>query len=309
MKKIINSTVLIALFLASCGENKEQATQQIAPLLVTSVVGIGKVLPLGGITELSVQQSNRVVKLFKQLGDTVRAGEVLFLLEADKQNIQVQQSQVSLQAATEQWKAANYDIDLAQLKLADLRKEWEISKQLFAKKAETAQKVFQDSIAYHQQLAVYQQKIQAQKAQQTALNEQKLTLENSKIAQQDQSYKALQDGILIRFDVTLGSVLAANTTFGELAPLTNYIVEGELDEYYAPLIKEGQSVAIVLVGQTEVVANGILSFVGAGLQNKSILYETIGEGSDRRVRRFTVKITDGQEHLLINQKVECKINL
>lgn len=308
MKKIINSSLVVSTLLLSCAAKEEkQAAVTIAP--VTTVVGIGKVLPLGGMVELSLQQSNKIVAINKQVGDTVRAGDVLFQLEVAKEDLQLAQTQTSYQAAAQQLQAAQYDIQLGKIKLSDLKTEWETSKKLLRNKAETPQKVLQDSIAYAQQLVSLQQQEQQIKAQTTALKEQQIAIETSQLAQQDQSFRAIQGGVLIRFDVTLGSILAANSTFGELAPLTSYVVEGEVDEYYANLIKNGQTVDIVLVGQTAVVAQGNITYVSAGLQNKSILYEAVGEGTDRRVRRFTVQITKGQEQLLLNQKVECKINL
>lgn len=308
MKKIINSSLVVSTLLLSCAAKEgKQAAVTIAP--VTTVVGIGKVLPLGGMVELSLQQSNKIVAINKQVGDTVRAGDVLFQLEVAKEDLQLAQTQTSYQAAAQQLQAAQYDIQLGKIKLSDLKTEWETSKKLLRNKAETPQKVLQDSIAYAQQLVSLQQQEQQIKAQTTALKEQQIAIETSQLAQQDQSFRAIQGGVLIRFDVTLGSILAANSTFGELAPLTSYVVEGEVDEYYANLIKNGQAVDIVLVGQTAVVAQGNITYVSAGLQNKSILYEAVGEGTDRRVRRFTVQITKGREQLLLNQKVECKINL
>src|SRR5690606_7037875 len=185
----------------------------------------------------------------------------------------------------------------------------ETSKRLLVNKAETPQKVFQDSIAYMEQKLTLDRQKQNFLAQKAALNEQRIALNTKQVAVNDKSFKALQDGILIRYDISVGTVLNANSVFGELAPLTDLVIEGELDELYANRLALGQNVELNLVGQTDVIAKGKLDFVGSSLQNKSIIYETIGEASDRRVRRFTVKITEGANLLLINQKVECKIHL
>lgn len=304
MKKIINSILLFSV-LTACGGNKKE----IKPIdsEPTFAVGIGKVLPQGGIADLSVGSPNKITKIYKKLGDDVKAGEILFDMEAITEKIQVEKNQAALNTAQQNLKASAMDVQLAETKLAKLKKEYETSKRLLQSNAETAQKVFADSIAYAEQLTTVKRQQQNLRAQEAALNEQQLSIKASQIALKDQSYEALQEGTLIRFDVNVGMVLNANVNFGELAPNQPLVVEGEIDELYANKIKVGQKVEIALVGQAKTIATGKLSFVGNSLQNKSILYETNGEGTDRRVRRFTVQLESGSEQLLINQKVECKI--
>lgn len=307
MKKIISSAFLASILLVSCGGNKDDVN--ITPVDPEFVVGIGKVLPEGGIVNLSVTSPSKVVKIYKQLGDQVKEGDVLFDMEAVSEKLQVDQSKASLYSAEENIKALSIDINSAELKLAKLKKDYETSKRLLVNKAETPQKVFQDSIAYMEQKLTLDRQKQNFLAQKAALNEQRIALNTKQVAVNDKSFKALQDGILIRYDISVGTVLNANSVFGELAPLTDLVIEGELDELYANRLALGQNVELNLVGQTDIIAKGKLDFVGSSLQNKSIIYETIGEASDRRVRRFTVKITEGANLLLINQKVECKIHL
>lgn len=307
MKKIISSAFLASILLVSCGGNKDDVN--ITPVDPEFVVGIGKVLPEGGIVNLSVTSPGKVVKIYKQLGDQVKEGDVLFDMEAVSEKLQVDQSKASLYSAEENIKALSIDINSAELKLAKLKKDYETSKRLLVNKAETPQKVFQDSIAYMEQKLTLDRQKQNFLAQKAALNEQRIALNTKQVAVNDKSFKALQDGILIRYDISVGTVLNANSVFGELAPLTDLVIEGELDELYANRLSLGQNVELNLVGQTDVIAKGKIDFVGSSLQNKSIIYETIGEASDRRVRRFTVKITEGANLLLINQKVECKIHL
>lgn len=307
MKKIISSTILACILLVSCGGDQESSTPvQLEP---TFLVGIGKVLPQGGIVELSTTSTNKVVKNYKNLGDQVKEGDVLFDMEAINEKLQVDQSAASLRSAEENIKTLSIDINSAELKLAKLKKDYETSKRLLANKAETPQKVFQDSMAFMEQKLALDRQKQNLIAQKSTLNEQRIALNSKQVAVSDKSFKALQDGILIRYDIRVGAVINANVSFGELAPNNELVIEGELDELYANKLVLGQTVDLNLVGQAEVIAKGKIDFVGTSLQNKSIIYETIGEGSDRRVRRFTVKITDGAEKLLINQKVECKIYL
>lgn len=305
MKKIINS-ILLAVIITACGGKQKD----VKPITEEPkyAVGIGKVLPEGGIVELSVGNPNKITKIYKKMGDWVKEGDILFDMDAVNEAIQVEKNQAALNTVHQNVKAVSYDVELAETKLAQFKQEFETSKRLYRSKAETAQKVFSDSIAYQEQLATVKRQKQNLVAQQASLKEQQLSIKSSQVTLKDQSFKALQAGRLIRFDVNVGQVLSANTVFGELAPNQPLVIEGEMDELYANQIKEGQRVDISLVGQSKVIATGKLSFVGTSLQNKSILYETIGEGTDRRVRRFTVQLESGKDDLLINQKVECKIH-
>lgn len=310
MKKIINKSILALCLLASCGnKNDNKAAENVTAAPVTTIVGIGKVLPEDGIVMLSVTQPSKVVTIHKKLGDDVEKGDILFELDAAKEDIKVDQSKATAAAAQADYKAAQQQVQIERIKLESLRKIYETSSNLFKANAETKEKLDQDSIAYYQQKALVREKELALQAQKTSLSEKDLAIKASKIDVQDKYYRALQAGSLIRFDVTLGEILTANNTFGELAPHKPLVIEGELDEFYADKIQIGQQVQISLTGQSETIAMGTIKYVGSSLQNKSIIYETVGEGQDRRVRRFTVQITSGQEHLLINQKVECKILL
>lgn len=307
MKKIINSILFCFLLLISC--SKKQEENQTPAIVVNEIVGIGKVLPKDGIITLSVTSPSKVIKIHKQVGDTLAKGDVLFEMESVTDQILLTQAKAEFQTANATASAKAMDVTLAKTKLVELKKEFETSKQLLKNQAETPEKVLRDSIAYIQQLKSIQQLEKQNIAQQAGIQEKKAKVNLQSQSVQDKKYTALQAGILLRFDVAVGQILNSNATFGEIAPQTALVIEAELDELYAHKIKKGHKVDIALVGQTEILAQGIIEYVGASLQNKSIIYEQVGESQDRRVRRFTVAITKGEENLLINQKVECKIKL
>lgn len=294
----------------SCSDKeKESKSIENSQEKISTVVGIGKVLPKNGIIPLSISQTNQVVALYKKMGDTVQAGELIFKMKAVSENLDVQLAKSSLQATLDKNKASAVDYEIEQIKLNELKQLFLTSKKLYNQKAETKQKVYLDSIAYVQQLQKVNQSKLNKVANNELMNEKEVQLKTALNKLNEQEFRALQSGILIRFDVALGQVLTANSIFGELAELSDLVIEGEVDELYASDIKTGQKVEIYLVGQNTMIAKGTISFAASSLQNKSIIYETIGEGSDRRVRRFTVAISNENKSLLINQKVECKIKI
>lgn len=307
MKKIINSLFLASVLLVACGKEKEKKVAPVTTAEISSYVGIGKVVPENGVLILTVDTPAKITKIHKKIGDKVTKGEMLFETEAITQQLQLEQATAGYQATKASNAISSSEIKQAQLKLADLKNQHQVSKRLYVQKAETKQKLVGDSLAYLQQQQVVKQLQDKQAADNARLQEQNVQVKAAKIDLASKKFTSAQDGILTVFDVQLGEILQPNTSFGELASNSELIIEAEMDEFYANEIKENQKVTISLVGQTTVIAKGEVSFVGLGLQNKSILYETIGEANDRRVRRFNVRITEGADKLLLNQKVECKL--
>jgi len=309
MKKITNKLFAISLLLLiSCGKEIKENPEEIS-ITINEIVGIGKVIPKDGIVLLSVDQPKKITKLNYRLGDTIAKGSVIFETEAQNELLAIKENQAVLQADQAALKVLGTEVKQEEIKLKDAISQWNLSKRLALKNAETKEKLREDSIAVVLQKQVLQQKRHNLNAQKKGLSQKEIQIQSSELAFNQQKFIAPQDGILTQFDVTLGEILTPNTVFGELATLSELVIEGEIDELYAHKIKLGQKVRVALVGQNQNIGRGTIVFVGTGLQNKSILYETIGEGMDRRVRRFTVKLDDTNSSLFINQKVECKIEL
>jgi len=309
MKKITNKLFAISLLLLiSCGKEIKENPEEIS-ITINEIVGIGKVIPKDGIVLLSLDQPKKITKLNYRLGDTIAKGSVIFETEAQNELLAIKENQAVLQADQAALKVLGTEVKQEEIKLKDAISQWNLSKRLALKNAETKEKLREDSIAVVLQKQVLQQKRHNLNAQKKGLSQKEIQIQRSELAFNQQQFIAPQDGVLTLLDVTIGETLSPNTVFGELATLSELVIEGEIDELYAHKIKLGQKVSIALVGQNENIGRGTIAFVGADLQNKSILYETIGEGMDRRVRRFTVKLDDTNSSLFINQKVECKIEL
>lgn len=309
MKKITNKLFAISLLLLiSCGKEIKEKPEEIS-ITINEIVGIGKVIPKDGIVLLSVDQPKKITKLNYRLGDTIAKGSVIFETEAQNELLAIKENQAVLQADQAALKVLGTEVKQEEIKLKDAISQWNLSKRLALKNAETKEKLREDSIAVVLQKQILQQKRHNLNAQKKGLSQKEIQIQSSKLAFNQQKFIAPQDGVLTLLNVTIGETLSPNTIFGELATLSELVIEGEIDELYAHKIKLGQKVSIALVGQNQNIGRGTIVFVGAGLQNKSILYETIGEGMDRRVRRFTVKLDDTNSSLFINQKVECKIEL
>src|SRR5690606_5796583 len=235
MKKITNKLFAISLLLLiSCGKEIKENPEEIS-ITINEIVGIGKVIPKDGIVLLSVDQPKKITKLNYRLGDTIAKGSVIFETEAQNELLAINEDQAAL-------KVLGTEVKQEEIKLKDAISQWNLSKRLALKNAETKEKLREDSIAVVLQKQVLQQKRHNLNAQKKGLSQKEIQIQSSKLAFNQQKFIAPQDGILTQFDVTLGEILTPNTVFGELATLSELVIEGEIDELYAHKIKLGQKV-------------------------------------------------------------------
>lgn len=299
--------------LAACGGADEKEKAPVKPEQVIAeareVISVGKILPEAGIVSLSATITGNIEKIQVKAGDSVKKGDLILRLTAEAEQLTASESQAQVAAQVARNAADAYEVRAAELKLKELQSRYETSRALVEKGAETQEVLQTDYTNYHQQLQKVAQAKQTVKANAGTLNELRQRQRMSNLSLSDRQIKAPSDGVILNMDVRQGQVLQANTIFAELAPAGALVAECEVDELYASKIKLGQRVLIYPTSNAKPVASGEISFVGASLQDKSILYEKIGEGTDRRVRRMTVKISRMDRPLLINDKVECKIIL
>jgi multidrug resistance efflux pump len=230
-------------------------------------------------------------------------------LNAEEEQIATAESYAQL--ATQQAKNETNRLNLrsAEIKLDELNGINQTSKKLNTDGAETQEVVNADYTALRQQeqeVAKAKQQLRIDNKLEVELN-QKIKMAQLSVA--DRQIRAPRDGIVLTLDLKNGQVLQPNQVFGEFAALGEKIIECEVDELYADKIKDGNSVLIYPIGSNKSIATGVVRSIGVALQNKSILYESAGEGMDRRVRKLIISISEADKELLLNDKVECKILL
>lgn len=314
MKRNTSNTIFaLTMLLSACGAGDKKKEAPVRPEQVVAeareVISVGKILPKDGIISLSATISGTIEAIQVKAGDSVRRGDLILQLGAAQEQLAASESQAQVAAQLASNAADAYEVRIAELKLQELSAKYQTSKTLAEKGAETQEVLNIDYSNYEQQLQKVAQVKQTQRANQQSLNELRQRQQLSALNLKDRRIKAPTAGIILNMDAKAGQVLEANKAFAELAPAGELVAECEVDELYASKIKLGQRVLIYPTSNPNPVAEGQISFVGASLQDKSILYEKIGEGTDRRVRRMTVKITRSERPLLINDKVECKIML
>lgn len=315
MRKITNSLSILSflvllLAVVSCKNEKKQKEEEKAKVsaIYGSVIAIGKVIPEDGWVQISSPVSAEIKEIRVKEGDEVEQGQVLMILKENSEELDVAQSQAQLESLKAAHQTNLSDLAKQDIILQELKSKYETSKALFAKNAETKEKVENDLSNLKQQeelISGLRSQIKANKASE---KEQSIVISKNKQSLQDYQITAVKKGVIAELNVQLGQTINGTEELGKIVDKDNIIIEAEVDELFADSVKIGQSVDINFVGKPTVIGKGKIVYVSPTLMNKSILFETANEAEDRRVRRIRIE-PEKNPSLLINSKVECKVKL
>jgi multidrug resistance efflux pump len=298
--------------LVACGSKKEETTPAAAKdsLIVPNVqevAGIGRVEPEGGMIDLSSDQAGLIKKLLFKVGDSVKGGQDLLVLDNAVQLSQVADAGSRLQTEQAQLNVAQANIEDAEVNLRKAEQDLEKIRRLVAKNAETRQKL-EDAEAdvNNKRIALQTQKANYAVSQkriaeiQTQVNTAKTTAGKFTV-------KAPMNGLIVELTAKPGEAITVGQSFAQLAPQGRLTVLCEIDELFADRIKVGQQASVRYKGYADNVSAGTVMYTAPYLKKKSLFSDQVGEKEDRRVRE--VRILLDKQDLLINRQVECVINL
>ncbi|MVZ62117.1 efflux RND transporter periplasmic adaptor subunit [Sphingobacterium humi] len=315
MKKIINNTylyfILIALVCTSCKQKAAKETEKTSEQVlqeVKQVLAIGKVTSTEGIGIISSPNTGILQQINIKEGDSVKQGQVLMTLKEDTESLNLSQANTQLKSLQANRQQQVEELKKEQFQLENLEQKYQTSKRLYDKNAETKENVDNDYSSWRQQ----QQRVNAIKEQiagaQLSEKEQQIAIAKDQKAIGNLQIVAPQTGIITLLNAKLGQSVSNAQELGEITNLKHLIIEAEVDELFADSIRINQTVSMSRVGNAQQIATGKVIYVSPVLTNKSILFETANEGEDRRVRKIIILPAE-QQNLLLNGKVECRINL
>jgi multidrug resistance efflux pump len=308
--------LIMPLIITACGgskENKEKTgmiSQSVnsAMVVVSEVVGVGKVEPEKEIISLAASTGGVVKEIYRNDGDSIRKNEPLVRLDDELELIRVSQlkSQYNSQKSQE-------DIDVLTLRESEARfsnkkKLLESVRTLTLKGAETKQ-TLDDLETEVTTLSLNVEKDSASvKLSASRLRE---LAEQVRYAEAEAAKKVLRspyDGILLDLKIEKGSAVNQFATYAEIAPSGPITVRTEVDELFAGRLIQGLDADIRFVGSDSVVARGKVIFLSPYLKKKSLFSQKANEQEDRLVREVIIKL-EGKNELILNSKVESVIKL
>jgi multidrug resistance efflux pump len=274
---------------------------------ITQVVGIARIEPEAGLTDLYAGAAGRIVARPVAENDTVAKGQVLLALDPRTERAQVTQARAKI--GTQQATIAAQEASLAGLKLDAEKAEadLELNRKLLEVKGITVQ-TLRDSEANARKLRQNYQKgladLQQARAKVAELNAD-VAYYGTVVGQK--TLKAPAAGQLLEWKVNPGDYVTANTVVAQFAPKGPLTARTEVDELFAERVKVGQKATIRSQATGKTLGTGTVYFTAAFLKKKSLFADETSQ-EDRRVREVRIRL-DPHADVLINGRVDCIIKI
>ena len=305
MNRLLYSLLLVPAFIA-CGKT-QTAKPDSTPPPVTQIVGLGKIVPQGGISELASPVSGIITAIPVSEGSKVKKGDVLVQLDNKNQLLDVtvaENKMISQQKAIE---SARLLLNQKSIALGDKLRKLNDARDLLKAGASTGDNVNTLQNDYDQGTQELK-KLQSDLAmQESQLNELSVQKEIKVNALNQTTLRAPMDGTVLDILPRVGEAVSQYQTYGRLAPDAPLIVQAEIDEMFSDNLVPGQKCSVRLIGEGQPVAGGKIISISADLKKKSLFSDSGEDMQDRRVREIEIALDDVSKPLLINTKVECTV--
>ena len=308
--------VIIAIIISACSgdkDNKENSGTSLpsvnsATVVISEVVGVGKVEPEKEIISLASPTGGVVKEIFRNDGDTIEKDEPLVRLDDELELIRVSQLRNQYNSQKSQEEIDKLNLRESEVKLDNRKKLLESVRTLESKGAETTQtlddletEVITLSLTVEKNNALVN--LSASRLRELS--------EQIRYAEAEASKKILRspyEGLMLEMHIEKGSAVNQFDKYAEVAPSGPMTVRTEVDELFAGRLNKGLDADIRFIGSDSVVAKGKVIFVSPYLKKKSLFSQKANEQEDRLVREVRIKL-DGDNGLILNSKVESVIKL
>ena len=299
----------VTLLLMSACSNKGEKTVPTSTPSITYIVGIGKVIPKGGISDLAAPVSGIVRQINVQTGDVVKSGDVLLVLDNTDASFAVKEADSRIASQKGNVQSVNNMVKRERLALKENLRLLNDSQELFEAGAISGEKVRELQSNYDQgvlQLKKLESDLEGQQAQLQELAVQQASKKNNLSLTQ---LTAPINGTVLDIIPKLGEAVTVYQTYGRMAPDAPLLVVAEIDELFAEKLALGQPCSIAFMGDSVPVAQGKILRISPNLKKKSLFSDSGNDLEDRRVREIEVLLSDIKKPLLIGSKLECTVKL
>lgn len=301
--------LLISMLFIACGNKQEKSEPVTSELMPSQIVGIGKVVPHGGVVNLAAPASGIVNEIYVNTGDTVKKGDLILTLNSTDEELSVNEANTRIRS--QELSVESAQISLAQEHIAHKEQQRLLNdaKELLEVGATTGENVRLLQNEFNQsdeQLKKAENDLRLQQSQLSELKIQQATRVNN--FEKTKFYAPL-DGILLDLVPKVGEALNLHQQYGRISPNKPLVVLVEIDELFADYLSLGQACIIKLPGSSEVAATGEIIRISPDLKKKSLFSDGGTDLEDRRIREIEVSINETYKTLFIESKVECSVQL
>ena len=306
MKKLFIGFFSI-LFFVACG-NKKEETAPIDVKPANIAVGVGKITPQGGVSNLASPVAGIVSEIAVTTGNKVKLNDLLLTIDNTDASLALNEINSRLTTQQKSIQSAKLVKEQGLTRLQEKERKLNDARELLAAGAVTGESVRNLQNEYDlekQNQEKLQNDILLQESQLREIASQKKTRAEDL---NRTSLRAPMDGIVLDVLPKKGEAINRYETYVILAPDAPLIVQAEIDEMFSNRLALGQSCEIRIAGNSQPVAQGKIISISPDLKKKSLFSDSGQDFQDRRVREIEVSI-DGDTDLLIDTKVECVVQL
>ncbi|WP_298648944.1 HlyD family efflux transporter periplasmic adaptor subunit [uncultured Proteiniphilum sp.] len=297
------------LLIAACNHKKENSDPIQAPP-VTHIMGIGKITPQGGVSELASPASGIVTKVRFKAGDTVKVGDVLLAVDETDEVLSVRETDsriVSQRHAVESVKSILLQEKLA---LAEKFRRLKDARELLEVGAATGENVRTLQNEYDLGVERLKKLESDYKMQQAQLDETTIQRTSGLAALERRQFRTPIEGILLDITPRVGEAVDLHETYARISPEGPLIVRAEIDELFADKLAVGQRCSLKLTGGDSVLSTDEeILHISPDLKRKSLFSDSGTDLEDRRVREIEISLRHANTTPLIDTKVECVVHL
>jgi multidrug resistance efflux pump len=275
---------------------------------MSQIVGIASIEPLERLRTLNAEVNGVIAEVLIVDGQHVDKGDPILFLDNQIESAQLVQAQSKLGTQKAAVSFANKSLQSKETQLRKSYNDLNRDKKLLEGNAITLQNFENTQFQVDQNEKVVQEAAATVEQQEIKINELAADIKYYQTLLQRRIVKAPLSGTFLSVSVRSGTYLSGTTPLGDFAPDGSLMALSEVDELFADKVSIGQKALIRNQGETEVLAKGVVVFVGNYLKKKSLFSGKPDDLEDRRVREVRVQLDD-QAKILIGARVECVIQL
>lgn len=301
--------LLISMLFIACGNKLEKSETVTSELMPSQIVGIGKVVPHGGVVNLAAPASGIVNEIYVNTGDTVKKGDLILTINSTDEELSVNEANTRIRS--QELSVESAQITLAQERIAHKEQQRLLNdaKELLEVGATSGENVRLLQNEFNQSDEQLKKAENNLRLQQTQLSELKIQQATRVYDFEKTKFYAPLDGMLLDLVPKVGEALNLHQQYGRISPNKPLVVLVEIDELFADYLILGQTCIIKLQGSSEVAATGEIIRISPDLKKKSLFSDGGTDLEDRRIREIEVSINETYKTLFIESKVECSVQL
>lgn len=285
-------------------------TQKIGPETIEQYVNVSSKVTANNEVSVIPKVSGTVKKVYVNLGDTVRAGDVLFEIDDTDLRIQAEQTAAALssaQASHEKNVGGSFDSQLVQLQSSvdayeiqynDLVKDFENEKTLYEQGAVSKQELddLQSSMekmklqldTAKENLRLTKEKIleETKKSGQVSISQAQLSLEAAKTQLGYTRVKAEIDGVISACNVTAGSTVSSQSAAMTIVNTDKLKLSFNISDDYINKVSVGSKAYITISAASDTPYEGTVTYISPAANSTTMLYpvEIYIDNTDNKIK-------------------------